>query len=352
MDEDAPKRDADGWYEVPPDTKPDPLALRDVYDGEWSYDRRYPRPIETLDFIAHLRGDESDYSDSLLDREMVSVLAIPEFSDGRISWQRAYEEVRGAAHTSLANCRLFEITAPGGARTVQLWLDSEHPLQDSVFFNYSGSGEWCLVVRRVTHVRFHTPFGVDTHEHPIKETETSPPNFPYYVVQWGEKQAFVAECGKKQAFVAECGKLNTVLLNVDGENFEDLGDDSDLTKPRTVYKARDYYLRANGTEFWFPRFTYLNELSLMPHSEAVKRSADRVGKRWSEAFRKRYYRPRLGDAKGGRGYEKDRAKFDDELGGSSSTDPPPQPVPKRELSEETQRRMLELWKGSAKKKRR
>ena len=196
------------------------------------------------------------------------------------------------------------------------------------------------MVRRVTHVRFHTPFGVNTRKHPTPVTETSFPNFPYYVVQWGKKKAFV-----------EGGQLNTVLLDVGGENFEDDGT-SELTAQGTRYSARDYYRRANGTEARFPRFTYLNELSLMPHSEAVMRSADRVGKRWSEAFRQRYYRPRLGDAEGGRGYEKQRAEFNSELGGSSSTDPPPQPVPKRQLSEETQRRMLQSWKGSAKKGRR
>ena len=338
MDEAASQPDAEGWYEVPPDPEPRRSLLRDFYDVDWSYERRYPRLIEALNFIAHLRGDESDYSDSLLDREFVSVLAIPEFSDGSISWQRAYEEVRGAAHTSLANCRLFEITPAGGRETVQLWLDSEHPLKDSVFFNSRGRGEWCLVVRRVTHVRFHTPFGVNTRKHPIPGTETSLPNFPYYVVQWGRKKAFV-----------EGGELNTVLLEVDGENFGD--DDSELTAEGTVYSARDYYGLANGTEAKFPRFTYLNELSLMPHSAAVKRSADRVGKRWSEAFRRRYYRPRLGDAQGGPGYERLRGQFRSELEGSSSTDPPPQPVPKRELSEETQRRMLQSWKGSAKKGR-
>lgn len=342
MDEDASQPDADGWYEVPPDPEPRRSLLRDFYDVDWSYERRYPRLIEDLDFIQHIREDESDYRDALLEREFVSVLDIPEYSDGRLSWQQAYEEVRGAAHTSLANCRLFEVTTAGsGAETVQLWLDSEHPLKDSVFFNYAGrKGEWCLVVRRVTHVRFHNPFGVNTRKHPIPGTEASLPNFPYYVVQWGRKKAFV-----------EGGQLNTVLLDVDGENFENDGT-SELTAQGTRYSARDYYRRANGTEARFPRFTYLNELSLMPHSAAVKRSAERVGKRWSEAFRRRYYRPRLGDAQGGPGYERLRGQFRSELEGSSSTDPPPEPLPKRELSEETQRRMLQSWKGSAKKGRR
>ena len=340
MDQAAPQPDADGWYEVPPDPDPRRPALRDFYDVP---KRRYPRLIEDLDFIEHIREDESDYSDPLLDREFVSVLDIPRISDNTISWQRAYEEVRGAAYTSLANCRLFEVTTAGsGAETVQLWLDSEHPLTDSVFFNYAGRrGEWCLVVRRVTHVRFHTPFGVNTRKHPIPGAEASLPNFPYYVVQWGRKKAFF-----------EDGRLNTVLLDVDGENFENDGT-SELTAQGTRYSAQEYYLRANGTEARFPRFTYLNELSLMPHSEAVMRSADRVGKRWSEAFRRRYYRPRLGDAQGGPGYERLRGQFRSELEGSSSTDPPPQPVPKRELSEETKRQMmLQSWKGSAKKGRR
>ena len=43
---------------------------------------------------------------------MVSVLDIPEYSDGRLSWQQAYEEVRGA--TSLATLKTFETTHPNG----------------------------------------------------------------------------------------------------------------------------------------------------------------------------------------------------------------------------------------------
>lgn len=342
MDEDAPQPDAQGWYEVPPHPEPRQPLLSDFYQAGWTYKRRYPRRIDDLEFIEHLKGDESDYADGLLDREFVSVLEIPEFSNGELSWQQAYEEVRGASHLSLANCRIFEITTAGiGGQTVQLWLDSEHPLQDSVFFNYSGNGDWCLVIRCVTHVRFHDLFGVIKEKRPIPGTENALPNFPHYVVQWGRKKAFT-----------EAGTLHTVLLDEDGNNFEDDGT-SELIEENTRYSAQNYYLRADRSVAQFPRFTYLNELSLMPHSPAVMRAANRVGKRWSEAFRRRHYRPRLGSNRGGRGYEKQRAEWNNELGGSSSTEPPPQPAPppKRQLSEESQRQMLLSWKGSARRRR-
>ena len=342
MDQAAPQADADGWFAVPPDREPRELVAQDTDGSPWSYPKRYPQRIEDLEFVSEIR-DEADHDGGVEYHEFVSVWEVPAFSDDQLDWQNKYERVRGAAFTSLATCRIFEITIHGsGAQTVQLWLDSDHPLQDSVFFNYADTGNLCLVVRRVTHVRFIDPAGVSRSKRP-DAPEDDAPNFPYYVVQWGRTKSFT-----------EGGTLNTVLLDAAGSDIERSDDASALLKTGNRYRARDGYRRNDPqrTPVTVPRFTYLNELSLMPHSETVMRAADRVAKRWSEAFRRSYYRPRLGDAQGGRGYEKQRAEWNSELGGSSSTDPPAPPVPKRELSEDAKQRMLRLWQGSSKKARR
>lgn len=342
MDQDAPQPDADGWFEVPPDRKPRERVAQDDDGSPWSYPKRYPQRIEDLDFVSELRGSDTDHDGGVEYHEFVSVWEVPAFSDDQLNWQKKYERVRGAAFTSLATCRIFEITIHGsGAQTVQLWLDSDHPLQDSVFFNYADTGNLCLVVRRVTHVRFIDPAGVNRSKRP-EAPEDDAPNFPYYVVQWGRTKSFT-----------EGGTLNTVLLDAAGSDIERSDDGSVLLKKGNRYRARDGYRRNDpqGTPIIVPRFTYLNELSLMPHPPAVMLGAIKVGLRWSEAFRRRHYRPRFGDKKGGRGYEALRRDWESEHGGSSSDAPAP-PEPKRELSEDAKQRMLQLWQRSAKKARR
>ena len=368
MSDGRPTADADGWYAVPHAEQPidyrdldrppngeDPAAY---YNRFWIPEVRMPQRIQELEFIDSLQ-DDMDVDGSIEDYDFRSVWYITNtsddvYDDDYVKFQEHYKKVRSPDSLSLGNARMFEITLPerrarGEPQSfLQLWLDCSKPLLDSVFFNTNlkREGVQCLVVRRVTHVRFCTANGMpDPSEYPRDATgnpavqdgefDGDALNYPSYVLQWGSLKDFLRY---------RPNSLTTIFLNEAGVDFDNIEDPKHINDANVHVKTPFTYYGADTRIKTVNRFTLDTEQSLLPQTPAAVLKAIRAGKRWSKNFTHRYYRP------GGRGALKEKQAFESEglAGPSSSSEAGPssagqEPALKRERSPS---QIFPMWKGS------
>ena len=366
MDQDASQPDADGWYRVPhsvvpidygdldpPSNGEDPAAY---YERFWVPEVRTPQRIQELEFINAL-NDDMDGDGGIEDYDFRSVwhtMKNENYSTHQEQFKKLYEAVRSHSNPSLGNARMFELMLPerrsrGQSQSfIQLWLDCSKPLLDSVFFNtqYRPTGSQCLIIRRVTHVRFCYANGMlDPSEYPRDAMNNFAVqggnfnadglNYPSYVVQRGSL---------KNVLSYRLNSLTTVFLNEAGNEFDNIEDPKGINDPRTVVKTPFTYFGAdeNKTIRIVSRFTLDNEQSLLPQAPEAVLKAIQMGKRWSKAFTHRYYRP------GGRGARKEKEAFANEglAEPAASSEPGPssageEPVPKRGRSHPSE--LLAMW---------
>ena len=152
----SPPPDARGWFLVP--HKEEPIRYEDLpgpppgqsaeayYQTHWIPEVRMPQLIEDLEFVQDMHCD-TDIVGDIQGYEFHSRWEALKY-DHENQFEGLYNRVRGSQTPSLANARMFELTMPERAngsprRFLELWLDSEHPIEDSVFFsnaNFIGSG--------------------------------------------------------------------------------------------------------------------------------------------------------------------------------------------------------------------
>ena len=358
-----PQADPDGWYAVPHAEQPidyedlgpppngeDPAAY---YNRFWIPEVRMPQRIQELEFIDSLQ-DEMDVDGSIEDYDFRSVWYVMNnegFEDDYVKFKEHYEKVRSPNNLSLGNARMFEIMLPerrarGEHQSfLQLWLDCSKPLLDSVFFNTAlkREGVQCLIVRRVTHVRFCAANGMlDPSEYPrdamgnpaVQDGEFNGDelNYPSYVVQWGLLKDFLRY---------RPNSLTTIFLNEAGVDFDNIEDPKHINDANVHVKTPFTYYGADRRIKIVNRFTLDMEQSLLPQTPAAVLKAIRAGKRWSKNFTHRYYRP------GGRGALKEKQAFESEglAGPASSSEAGPssageEPALKRERSPSE---ILAMW---------
>lgn len=347
----SPPPDARGWFPVP--HKEEPIRYADLpappggqsaeeyYQTHWIPEVRTPRLIEDLEFIQDMHFD-TDIVGDIQGYEFYSRWEARK-NDHDNQFEDLYNRVRGSHNPSLANARMFELTMPERAngtprRFLELWLDSDHPIEDSVFFspnaNFIGAGaggeHFCLVIRRVTHVRFLRATGVrDTEEYPRDKRghlaakgftyDSDALNYPGYVVQWGATSDFLT---------GSLNSLHTNFLNEEGCEFDYRDDFAGIANDDVTFAVPGSYANEDRRLTFVNRFTLDNEQSLKPQPPEALLTAIRVGKRWGKGFTHRYYR------KGGAGYWKEKAAFEAEMGepGPSSAGEASAPAPKRQLS--------------------
>jgi len=337
----------------PPPNGEEPAAY---YERFWVPEVRMPQRIQELEFINAL-NDDMDVDGSIEDFEFRSVWhtanlasCLPHYDQ----FQKLYEKVRSPNNPSLGNARMVELVLPerrsqGRSQSfIQLWLDCSKPLLDSVFFNtaYAPAGTGCLIIRRVTHVRFCSANGMlDPSEHPRDmhgniavqggDFNADELNYPSYVVQWGSL---------KHVFGYRLNALTTIFLNEAGVEFDNIEDPKGINDASTLIRTPFTYFGAdeNKTIRTVSRFTLENEQSLLPQAPEAVLKAIQMGKRWSKAFSHRYYRP------GGRGARKEKEAFASEglAGAAASSEPGPssageEPAPKRERSRPSE--ILAMW---------
>ena len=364
----SPPPDAHNWFEVPHTEEPiryedlpapeDPaLTAQEHYQTHWIPEVRMPQLIEDLEFVQDIHC-ESDADGAIQDYDFRSRWEAMKL-DYEPHFKGLYTAVRTSPHPSLANARAFQLQIPErrahghSARSLLLWLDSDHPLEDSVFFNtgYEDEGHSCLVIRRVTHVRFLRDNGTrDTERFPQDANgvpavsgnnyDRAALNYPSYVVQWGDTLDFLNTNSNPN-------KFHTIFLSDVGDNFEDIDDPSRLDDPDVKFAVPGSYHDEDNRLTYVDKFTLENEQSLKPQAPKVVLGAIRMGKLWSKNFTHRYYR------KGGRGYCKEKAAFVAEMGepGPSSAGEASAPAVKRGPSRD-QQRQLAMWKRGRKMPRR
>jgi len=361
----SPPPDDRGWFPVP--HKEEPIRFADLpapprdqsaeeyYQTHWIPEVRMPQLIEDLEFIQDMHCD-SDTPEDIQDYEFYSRWEALKYNHDN-QFEDLYDRVRGSRNPSLANARMFELTMPERAngaprRFLELWLDSDHPIEDSVFFStnvrFSGAGavggHFCLVIRRVTHVRFLRATGVrDTEQYPRDKHgnvavqgatyDSDALNYPGYVVQWGETNDFLTRGPDS---------LHTYFLNEDGCEFDYRDDFTGINNTDVTFAVPESYVNEDRKLTYVNRFTLDNEQSLKPQSPEAVLRAIRVGKRWSKGFTHRYYR------KDGVGYCKEKAAFVAEMGepGPSSAGEASAPAPKRHLSPSQLRGMWQRGRGA------
>ena len=354
----SPPPDARGWFPVP--HKEEPIRYEDLpapppgqsaeehYETHWIPEVRMPQFIEDLEFVQDMHCD-TDIVGDIQGYEFHSRWEALKYNHEN-QFEDLYNRVRGSQTSSLANARMFELLMPERAngsprRFIELWLDSDHPIEDSVFFSIGAGadeGHFCLVIRRVTHVRFLRATGVrDTHEYPRDKDgyraaegltyDQDALNYPAYVVQWGETNDFLT---------GNVNSLQTNFLNEEGCEFDYRDDFAGIANADVRFAVPGSYVNEDRKLTFVNRFTLDNEQSLKPQSPKAVLAAIRVGKRWGKAFTHRYYR------KGGVGYCKEKAAFAAEMGepGPSSDGEASAPAPKRQLSPSQLRGMWQRGK--------